>query len=346
MSRLIIVMPSHEDAPGLWGRMDGAKLISHGRSTPPAAEGREVVAVLAGQSVRIYPHELPATSKRDRLKAAGFSIEDKVAQPLSEMHIALDDERIGVMSKTHLEASLAQLSAAGLKPSKAYADFDVIAQEVSVLDRVISGGAAGHTVDADWAESNATPLSDEAFLEAIGQRLEDDEPLNLLQNEFASKSDFAFNWRNFAGIGGLAACLGLAVLILQGAQARALNLQAEDLKAQTAQLYTEATGQAAPDNPALAATRAQKAGGKNNFEFLELSRILFEGVKEVDGLSVNQLRYQQNRQVLQLRLIYPSFESASDFEAAIRAAGGQLTTGGVREQSGEFVGEANLKAGR
>ena len=346
-TRLIIIMPSHDEAPGLWGRLDGSKVISHGRSAPPANDSGEVVAILPGQSVRIYSHELPATSKRDRLKAAGFSIEDKVAQPLAKMHIALDDTRIGIMSKAHLEAALEQLSSVGLKPSTAYADFDMMSEEVSILDRVISGGELGHTLDADWSEtSSAKPISDEAFLQAIGQRLEAGGALNMLQNEFTAKSGFNLNWKGFAGLGGLAACLGLAVLVLQGAHARALTLQAADLKTQTAKLYTQATGQTAPANPALAATRAQKAGGKNNFEFLQLSQILFQGVNKVDGLSVDQLRYQEARHDLQLRLIYPSFESASDFEAAIRAAGGQLTTGGVREQSGQFVGEANLRAGK
>ena len=101
------------------------------------------MAILPGQSVRIYSHELPATSKRDRLKAAGFSIEGKVAQPLAKMHIALDDTRIGVMSKAHLEAALEQLLSVGLNPSAAYADFDMMSEEVSILDRVISGGSWG-----------------------------------------------------------------------------------------------------------------------------------------------------------------------------------------------------------
>ena len=345
--RLIIVMPSHDNAPGLWGRVSGTKLVTHGRSDPPANDSAEVVMILAGQSVRLYSHELPATSKRDRLAAAGFSIEDKVGEPLDSLHIALDDSRIGVMSKTHIQAALNQLSSAGLTPVKAYADFDVVPEQISVLGRVILGGELGHTLDADWSDTkSAKPITDEAFLGMIAQRLESGDALNMLQNEFLAKSDFNFNAKGFAALGGLAACLGLAVLVLQGVQARALSLQAADLKTQTAQLYTDATGQKAPKNPALAATRALKAGGKNNFEFLQLSQILFQGVDKVEGLSVDQLRYQQARNQLQLRLIYPSFESASVFEAAIRDVGGELVTGGVREQSGQFVGEANLQAGR
>lgn len=356
-SRLIIVMPTDEDAPGLWGRVDGLKLLSYGRDTPPANDSGEVVAILAGQSVRFYPHELPVTSKRDRIRAAGFSIEDKISEPLDKMHLALDEGRIGVMSKSDMQGALEQLTNAGLKPSKAFADFDVLPEnlgQVSVLDRVIMSGELGHTLDAEWAEglTDTVPkeISDEDFLRTIAARLEDGAALNMLQNDFTPHSGFdlagfGLDWKRFAAIGGMAACLGLAALFLQGAEARALKLQAAELKTQTAQLYTQATGKAAPANPALSAARAMKSGGKDNFEFLKLSQMLFEGVDKVDGLSVNQLRYQETRRELQLRLIYPSFESASDFEAAVRAAGGKLTTGGVREQSGEFVGEATLRGG-
>jgi len=347
--QLIIVMPSHEGAPGLWGHVDGAKVIAHGRDTPPANDSAEVVAVLAGQSVRLYPHELPVTGKRDRLRAAGFSIEDKIGQRLDHMHIALDDSRIAVMSKTDIEAMLNQLSEAGLKPVQAIADFDALSAiggDIAALGRVISTGELGHTMDAEWSES-ASPkkLSDDKLLSAIGARLESGEALNLLQHEFSAKSGFGLDWRRFAGLGALAASLAIAGLLWQGLEARSLKLQAADLKTRTAQLYSEATGQAAPANPALAATRALKTGGQDNFEFLRLSQILFNGVEKIDGLSVDQLRYQQARHELQLRLIYPSFESASDFEAAVQSAGGQLVTGGVREQSGEFVGEAILRGG-
>ena len=346
--RLIIIMPSHEDGPGLWGVVDGNRVITHGRDAPPANHAsKEVVAVLSGQSLRIYPHELPATSKRDRLRAAGFSIEDKIAVPLACMHIVLSDDRIAVMDKDELAANLAQLTEAGVTPTKAVADFEALEDidgNVALLDRVVTTGPLGHAMDNAWAdEGKAYP--DETLLAAIGAKLEQDNTLNILQSGFSSKGGFNFGWRKLAPLGGLAACLGLAALFMHGAEARALRLQAADLKTQTAQLYTEATGQAAPSNPALAATQATKSGGKDNLAFLRLSQILFSGVAQIEGLSVEELRYQDSKNELQLRLIYPSFESAGALENAIRTAGGQLTTGGVREQSGQFVGEATLRGG-
>jgi len=259
--RLIIIMPSHEGGPGLWGVVDGNRVIKHGREAPPSNENsKETVAILSGQSLRIYPHELPATSKRDRLRAAGFSIEDKIAVPLEHVHIALSDDRIAVMDKDELAANLAQLKEAGLTPSKAIADFEALAGiegNVALLDRVVTTGPLGHAMDKNWANEASIEYSDEILLAEIGAKLEQNDTLNILQNGFSPKSGFQFGWRKLAPLGGLAA--------------------------------------------------------SNN--------------------------------ELQLRLIYPSFESAGELEQAIRSAGGQLITGGVREQSGRFIGEATLRGG-
>ena len=346
--RLIIIMPSHENGPALWGVVDGNRVMTHGRDAPPANNNsKEIVAILSGQSVRIYPHSLQATSKRDRLSAAGFSVEDKIAVPLNRVHIALSDDRIAVIDKNELTTNLAHLKEAGLTPSKAIADFEALSDiegAVSLLDRVVTTGALGHAVDMGWGDEGKT-YPDETLLSSIGAKLEKNDALNILQNSFFPKSGFNFGWRKLAPLGGIAACLGIAALILHGVEARALKLQAAEMKAQTAQIYSEATGEAAPRNPALAATRAIKSGGTDTLAFLRLSQILFSGVEEIEGLSVEQLRYQEAQNELQLRLVYPSFESAGALEAAIRSAGGQLTTGGVREQSGRFVGEATLRGG-
>lgn len=345
--RLIIVMPTRTDGPGLWGVVEGDRVLTYGRDAPPMSSRREVVAILPGQSVRIYLHDLPNTSKRDRLRAAGFSIEDKISVSLDRVHIALSDDRVAVIDKDVLSENLTHLKEAGLSPLRAIADFEALTDldgDVSLLDRVVTTGLTGHAMDIEWAEDGQS-YSDEALLGAIGARLEKNESLNILQNGFSPKGDFQFNWKKMLPLGGLAACLGLAALVFHGAEARALKLQASDLKTQTARIYADATGQAAPSNPALAATRALKSGANDNLAFLRLSKILFSGVAQVEGLSVEQLRYQDSKNELQLRLIYPSFESAGEFEAVIRAAGGRLTTGGVREQSGRFIGEATLQEG-
>ena len=344
--RLIILLPAYEGGAGLWGQFDGESLMAHGRSAPPADAPGEVIAILPGQMVRIYAHELPSSSKRDRLRAAGFSIEEKIAVPLSQTHIVVDEDRIGVVSTSALQDSLKQLEEAGLNASSAYSDFDVLSDvngQSAILGRIITAGPLGHTLDEVWEEqSRASTLSDEQALAAIAAHIESGAPLNFLQNEFSAKQGFALNWRGFIPAGALAASLLVAALVFQTVQTRALKMQSADLKTQMREIYSQASGKAAPSNPALAATRALKAGGGDRLVFLKLSDILFRGVANVEGVSVDQLRYQDNNKVLQLRLIYPSFESAAQFEAAIKSAGGQLVTGGVRDQSGQFVGDATL----
>ena len=347
--RLIIIMPSFNDGPGLWGVVDGERVITHGRGAPPVNDGsKEIVAILSGQSIRIYPHALPATSKRDRLRAAGFSIEDKIAVPLSQVHIALSDDRIAVMDKDELSANITQLKEAGLSPTKAIADFEALMDiegPISLLGRAVTTGLLGHAMDAGWTdEGRAYP--DETLLSAIGAKLDRNDVLNILQSDFSPRSGLTVNWKSLIPVASLAACLGIAALFLHGAEARALKLQAADMQLQTSQIFTQATGQAAPRDPARAAMQAMQTGGEDTLSFLRLSEVLFNGVEQVAGLSVDQLRYQDQENELQLRLIYPSFESAGQLETAIRAAGGELITGGVREQSGQFVGEATLRGAR
>jgi len=203
-----------------------------------------------------------------------------------------------------------------LNPNKAIADFEALADidgNVALLDRVVTTGALGHAMDSSWAEEGKT-YPDEILLSAIGAKLEQNELLSILQNGFSPKSSFNFGWRKLVPLGGLAACVGFAALFLHGAEARALRLQAADLKMQTAQIYTDATGQVAPSNPAFAATQVLKSGGIDNLAFLQLSQILFSGVQQIEGLSVEQIRYQDSKNELQLRIVYPSFESAGALE--------------------------------
>ena len=349
--RLIILLPARDDGEALWGLMDGEEIIGYDRDALPVYDGSvDVIVILPGQSVRLYPHELPATSKRDRLRAAGFSIEDKIAVPLSEVHIVLDDARIGVIDKADMQQALDMLTAANVKADKVYVDYDVLAGlegSIAMQDRVVTAGTLGYTQDTQWVEAGSSyELSDEALLGAIGLRLDQAEPLNFLQNGFSSKSSLNIDWRSYVAVGVLMVCLGVAALALQLSETQALKKQTIDTKIRMTQLYEQATGKTAPSNPVLAATRAMQSAGKDKLAFLRLSKILFDGVAQIENLSVDQLRYQQNAAELQLRLIYPSFETAAELEAAIAAAGGVLTTGGVREQSGEFIGEATLRGSR
>ena len=143
----------------------------------------------------------------------------------------------------------------------------------------------------------------------------------------------------------MAAAALLALFIWNGVQDRAVLAQAEDLRAQTAAEYLAATGERAPSNPGRAAVQKLQTGPAPTAGFLDLSTVLFSGLASMDDTRVDQLRFNAEDGTLQLRLIYPDFDAAARIESSIAQAGGRLTTGGVREQNGSFVGEATLSLG-
>jgi len=112
---------------------------------------------------------------------------------------------------------------------------------------------------------------------------------------------------------------------------------------QTAELYVSQTGKAAPSDPARAIRVASRNGAVAPTQFLALNSIAFQALSTFDDVTIDRLSYQNNRDEIQLRLIYPSFERADAVKQAMEQAGGDFTPGGVREQNGRFVGEAVLK---
>jgi len=352
--QIVIILPSLPGGEALWGRFDNGKLAASGRERLDrlriAKAASDIIAVLPGQSVRVHGHELPQSSKKDRIKAAGFSIEDKLASGLDGVHVALGDngdKRIAVIDKADLNKVLDALAAADLRPKHIYSDFDILSlhdEPLQVLDRIVTPGPFGHAVDANWpqATEGSRALSETELLELVAHGAASAQLIDLRQQEFKQAGGSFFKTKVIAQIAALAACAGLAGLLFHGMEARTLSLQAEDIKFQTAQNYQRATGQSAPSNPALAITRQLQSQAGDNRTFLRLSSVLFQSVARVDGLSVDRLQFQKDENALQLRLVYPSFESASEFERAVKSLGGQVITGGVREQGGKFIGEATL----
>jgi type II secretion system protein L len=193
----------------------------------------------------------------------------------------------------------------------------------------------------DWYDGDRAEIESEALFSLITKNLSN--TTNLRQGEFAPKRQFGAKGRVWMKMAGMAAALGLAVLVFEGMNARAVKAQAQDIHLQTQKLYTQATGQNAPDNPARAVIQAQKNGQVTPTQFLVLSDIAFAALDDFEDVTIERLNFQDSRNELQMRLIYPSFERADQVKRAMEIAGGHFVPGGVREQSGRFVGEAVLK---
>lgn len=361
MSRyLMIAFPLLDTTPWPWGVLEDDKLVHSGNAVTVQEKSAlaeqapdNTIVVIPGQHVRIFTHDLPPTRRSDALKAAAFSVEEKLAGPVANQHVALgqnDDKRVAIIAKTQLESILKSLAHAGLSPTMVIADFDGFAAAdtaINAFERLIITGPSGMALDADW-EGELPPgtvvetLDDAPALQRMATHIMAATPINLLQGDFSKPGK---GWNTLKGLrraAVLLVVLGAASLLWNFAQARALISAANAYKAQTARLYTQALGAPPPANPALAVTRQVQESAGMAAGFLELSQILFDGIAQVEGLSVETLDYDASQTVIRLRLSYPSFESASDLEAAIAEAGGHLAPGGLRETGGVFIGDAVL----
>ena len=315
-----------------------------------ASERKELAAIDNGQAVfvcpgtwmRVFAHSLPDMKSSERLSAAGFFIEEKLAGSLNEQHIVLgagDDQRIGVMGQTQIENLLAEFDQLGLTPSKLVAEYEVFSagdDVMTVWHRSIQPGPMGYSLDAE--EEGDNPLS-------FVPQMKLDGALNYAQGRFQRRQKTMPVMQSLTRLAALLAVSGLVWLGWQASQTRAMNQQTAELKTQAATLYTDATGKAAPNNPALAVTREVRSGGNPAVDFLSLSAHFFDGIKQVDGILIETIRYNDNKNQLNVKLIYPSFDSASQLEQIFSSGSGQFVSGAVREQNDTLIGEGVFTLG-
>ena len=343
-----LILPAVDGGEAILGIGSGAEYDTRRVASPDLAalDISDPILILPGQLVRIFETELPKAGRAQQLKMARFAKEDDIASNAEGLHFALSDAQpphVAVIESSVMDVLTRTFD--GLKPKAAYADYDVLSgdQAMLVIDRAVEPGIAA--LDLDWTEEALAQPTDIELLRLLADGLADGRGLNLLQGSYRSKSGFNLPRIPAIRVAALAASALLAVFIWNGVQDRAALAQAEDLRAQTASDYLAATGERAPANPGRAAARSLQTGPVRAAGFLDLSSVLFTGLSGLDDIRVDQLRYNSEDGTLKLRLIYPSFDAAARVESSVSQAGGTLTTGGVREQNGAFVGEATLGLG-
>jgi len=373
-SELIIWMGTDPNASWYWTApekilqkaMEKSSIASHeylqGRVSTDEAkaelarrEDKDVCVIIAGQSVRIVAHDLPKLSGKERLAAAGFAIEEDVAGMLSGQHIVLgdkDDARAAIITKVKMQEIIAALDKAGFTDVPIYADFDALSSARKALaleDRVIVAMPLGHTLDKAWHDpKNVAEIIPDSQNLAKFVNLE--AAINLRQNSFSPRQSFAFSGTkiDIKSLGRLAAlCVicGVSWLGFQAVSTHAKTQQTVYVKSETARIYSDATGRAAPPNPALAVTRTIQSRSTQNANFLSLSKLLFDAVSQTDGIIIETVQYDTSRSELSLRIIYPGFASTTELETTTLGLGGVFEAGGVREQGGQFIGDATLRLG-
>jgi len=342
-ARPTLILPSGPNGISLFKDSDGTVTAF----SSDAHAGQFVDLVLPGQMVRIHTHDLPKMREREKQAAARFAVEDRTGAALEDQHIVIGsgtDNRLAVIDAAALRAALSSLEAQSLQIGDIYADFDWIAPQEGPLvfeDRIVFTGPEGYTIDPSWADDDLADVTPSAW-DALTLNTA---ALSLRQGAFSRRSGLKLPIASLSKIAALLVLSGLSWLSLQWAQSNAMRAQADDLKSQTAALYMQATGKAAPANPALAVTRAVKTGPVAGSDFIPLIASLNAALSQTNNIAVQTMSFENNKSQLKLRLIYPSFESAGQLETAARQNGGVFRAGGVREQNGILIGDATFEMG-
>jgi len=301
--------------------------------------------VLPGQRVRSFLTDLPDNIKgAERLNIARFAHEDRIATDLTALHIVVgsgDPAPTLMVSTDTMDAVLGRFN-----PHTLLADFDALSDlagdDVRVLGRVVTPGPQGMTVDADWADAPVTVLDDDTLARAIFNRLDSGDALDLRSGTYRRRTQIqAGPWARVAAVALVCGLLGFG---LSFAEARATAAQADTLRNQARTLYTQATGQPAPENLARIA-RSVGPTDTDPAAFLALSNTLFAALSNHPDIVVEQLSFEARENSLRLRLVYPGFGAPSALEQTVAASGAVFTTGGVREQGGRFIGDAAISLG-
>ena len=342
-SRPTLILPAQSDGAILLRQTDGQ--VSP--FDPTHHSGLNCDLIVPGQNVRIYAHDMPKMREREKQAAARFAVEDRTAAALEAQHIVTGqngDARLAVIDSEVLSHLISQAETLGLEVSDIYADFDWVAataNPIILADRIIFSGPEGYTIDPEWADNELSEQPIKNWADITPK----EKALSLRQGSFARRGRLSLPFASLSKVAALLAFAGMSWLTLLGTQSRAISKQAVHLNSQTAKLYMQATGQKAPENPALAVTRALKSGNTGGPEFLPLISAFNAALIQSKSISIQSLAYDASKSQLSLRLIYPSFESAGELEIAAKQLGNTFRPGGVREQNNELIGDAIFELG-
>lgn len=358
---MFIWLPEDVSAP--WDYVHGGVLArAHDAAQKSALSAQlsgDCIAVVAGTSVRRFLLDIPKMREGDRLNAAKFAVEDQLGTGLKDQHVSIGAYHgagkcnVAVIKTAYMTAVIDALSASGLSPRGVYADHDMVDAPCRFQGRVIVPATdtdVALTCDEGWADARYDTLGgvNVAAISAVPRQA-----LNLRSGVFSARGALSLSGAKLWPIAVLFIAGCAASLFVVAGESRAISAQAADIRTETARLYTEVTGKAAPSNPALQVMRAlnsdgqsgQSMGSSSAADFLTLSGGLFSIIAKADGVSVDSLRYDAASGQLNLQLIYPDFDSGSRVETLARAEGFVFDTRGVREQGGAIRADATLTIG-
>lgn len=338
------------------------------------------VLVVPGQSVTSLQARLNAKNMKQLRSVAPFAIEDDIAGDIEDQHVALNFKQfsegeypICVTSKAQIECWIEQVKQLGLKADKIVPDYFCLPAlegkshyvslgstsvfriknwgtsfdtgiDSNIISGVIKSAAARWKLVeepetlgfSDYAEGVDDPY------DAMAQQAVKEE-FSLLQGEYASNSNKNTSdlkhWKMPTGLAAAALIAIAAYNFVEGftfrSEAQALN---STIKTEIRRVFPEVKRVVNP----RAQLKALVSNGGETSHFLRLSSLLSAGVNEVDGISLDTLRYDERRKEMQASIEYENYEQLNNLKTVIESMGGVFRDGGSRQVGNRRAGEITV----
>lgn len=325
---------------------------------PPAQRTFAEIRILQAQSTTLIVEtaasasildlELPWLPDRKARIAIPYALEDKLAQPLDELHFAFDKARyqnayylITVIGKQRLQYLMHQLDNETIEFEAITLDWFATSFEqlvvtesiVLVNDTDFKGALSGDLAlsyikkhplaqlflfeDSLIAADPATPKSDESSYLWIAKKLMDSKPLNLCQGDMQHGNTSDWIKKGYMYVGALCGLWLISLLVVNAINVYLLNKQIKQVDEQIAVIYHEFFPEAkqviSPKFRISQALGDTSADGQTRFWFL-LNQ--FAKAMKEEQITVENLRYQNK--TLSVTVISTDFAQLEDIENKLR----------------------------
>ncbi|ACT59150.1 type II secretion system protein GspL [Hirschia baltica] len=338
------------------------------------------ILVLKGQEIASFRTPLSAKSNAQLRSIAPFAIEDDVSAEIEDQHVSIaygdtgtkrytlsviTNEKMVYWSDTVKRAGLvatkivpdyfclpiedARISCANLVDRSVFryghwgACFDT-GFDSKLLDKIIASGVSQNDNIAeldqlsyrDFSEGGVDPL-DVLAVQAVKEKF------SLQQGQFEARNlggklDLK-EWRLPVG---LAAAAILAMAAFNFVEGIAFNREAKALQA----TIEADVKRVFPDVKRIVNPKAQlktlTSGNGEASAFLQLSGLISTGINDVDGISLDALRYDARRREIQASIVYEDYEQLTQFREIIENLGGTFREGGSRQIGNRRAGEITV----
>lgn len=376
---LVIFAGDGADASGEWVMVTGQAVRARGQfdrldeiDAPLPGRGGDVVLVLRGEMVAARSLTVPVKARSQLLKAARFFLEDELAQPTENLHLAVapatqNAPAVAVaVAQEHIAGMVPSLSAAGLSPTRLVVDFQLLPGEDSgsaliTLDRVLVNRAGtGFAVETALADDVLVDFAGDAPLSVFDgtggdRRLQDlqnvtavtdpvawlamragnDGAVNLLQGDLAPRQDYGRLIRPLRRAGILAAACLVLTIGAVSIDAWRLGQGARALEAQTEKLFAERF----PDLPRTDIRRQLRGmigpAGNGTSVFLPLLDQLSAVLEQEEEVRLVQISYTAEGELV-ADVQFADFALLDQLKSALAGAGISVREG--RNQSGTAQG--------